>query len=289
MSYFDRREDESIRYCPVCERRTMQTRPTPVALWTCKDSGHPHPTKLQQELGMMTNDNYETEIRHVARLKLRRACDSECLDTCTCHGRTLSRLVPAIKSAWKDHAVYPSNARIMEVLKEMERDSTIVLHKGCTFYDCTDDEGQPLDHEPKCTHYRWATNVPQYITVDDDEVDNPDFGALEPEPEWSPSGERLRVDRRGYSPRQTVEELHAFYNDREMLPKYEHESRTYIRDDLPALFDCGCSRPKVLANQCDLYGPDGRERGWVNPNSAIFVGEGSAGALANNRYGDPIK
>lgn len=35
------------------------------------------------------------------------------------------------------------------------------------------------------------------------------------------------------------------------------ESRT---SDMPAIFDCGCSRLKVAAGMCDIYGPDGRPR-----------------------------
>ncbi len=30
--------------------------------------------------------------------------------------------------------------------------------------------------------------------------------------------------------------------------------------DLPAIFECGCSRLKVAAGRCDIYGPDGRPR-----------------------------
>lgn len=31
-------------------------------------------------------------------------------------------------------------------------------------------------------------------------------------------------------------------------------------DDAPTLFDCGCSRVKVAAGLCSIYGPDGRAR-----------------------------
>lgn len=288
MSYFDRRQDESIRYCPVCERRTMHTRPGPVALWTCQDSGHPHPTKQQQEHGMKTNDNFDSEIRHAVGVVLIRHCDGECVDRCTCHARTRAGLVATVKSRWRDHAVYPTNMRIVEVLEAMVREGMVSMHTGCAFYDCTDDEGQSLNHQPQCISFRWAFIPAPFITVDGEEIENPAEGQMvAPDREWSPSGERLRVDKRGYSPRQTMEELRAFYEDRESLPRYDPETRTYIRDDLPPMFDCGCSRPKVLAGKCDLFGPDGRERGWLNPQSAVFVGsEGQSVALATNRYGD---
>lgn len=305
MSYFDRREDESIRYCAVCERRTMHTRPTPVGLWTCKDSGHPHPTKEQQDRGMTTNDNYESAIRHAVRIELYREHEEDRQENL----QTREELLANVKGHWCDFAIYPSNMRILEVIGQMTSEGTLGLVHRCSL-ECFDEDraNAEIDKDPEvtnmrpgfcetpCTSYVWATKLVNPFCWCEAKTpcapgecpESPQPGKLSRQ-DWAPHGPecRLRVDRRGYSPRQTHEEYAAFYEDREVLPKYDPESRTYIRDDLPPLFECGCSRMKVLSGKCDLYGPDGRERGWMNPDSAVMVGtDGQSAALANNRYGD---
>lgn len=177
---------------------------------------------------MMTNDNFESEIRHAVGLCLKREHEGERVL------RPVAGLIGAIKDMWRNHRHYPTNARIAEVMEAMEREGTIVLRIG--------DYG----HEEGPRFYSW----PGTELIGD--------GA----DEWEPVGERLRVDRRGYSPRQTQDEILAFRQDRERLPRYDHESGTYLRDDLPRVFECGCTWEQVLGGRCDTYGPDGRERGW---------------------------
>lgn len=232
MSYFDRRQDESIRFCPVCDRRTMHTRPSPVALWTCKDSGHPHPTKEQQERGLKMSDNFESDIRQAVHIVLFMN-----------HPPRVGResLTCRVKDKWLNHAAYPSNHRINEVIDAMRAEGLVELVNACS----TDCVYEGATCTPSCMSLEWVSDTPPTAP-----------------PEWEPTGERLRMDRRGYTPRQTSAERLWFTEDSERLPKYDPETGTYIRDDLPPMFECGCSRPKVLAGKCDLYGPDGRERGW---------------------------